>query len=606
MDSDLLDSFPAWVEWAATMLQEKGDSIPAVDDWIPGVPWQDAVHRWARGIADDGGAAEREKAFRAFSSLQAGRPYKLPERFASLTVAHALVSELRRVESDSYLGDMLREEDYPRLAEAIEELQQDFADLVRLVRPEDCPRSWPAISWEICNSYLVGDVSRVFDLLQVVPGLNVLPSADLLVLRGHIRFLSVFDERAGETLADRWEYAGAIWPFGTLGRSGFIDGDYVNAALLFTKARCGEGPIDLKPDLRSAVRDVIADLEKAVDQGASLGVEHRMALGRCYFETARYAEAARHYESVLAGEGLKTFAQRFGKADKQKAVMGMRQEAARCLATALRRAGDNERAKATLRSNLDAFEDRRQGLRELAKVQAVTGDFQGAYESLREASESDPKGTDDWLESTVLALGGIATSRDLARQIERLFDENKPLGRALEKLVATYWPRFTTLCPEAKDEWRKGVLYCYWPSLTDELRLVVRKDSVRHFAIAVEKELEARVFAQFRNVQQAEVRPSRASGEKSDPLEAYLAMARPLTLGQMASALCRAKTDLERKLVEWVRRQHPNLLMSRERLRDIVALRNPTAHGGATGDADPSDAEKWCRVVLDGLGTPGS
>jgi hypothetical protein len=233
---------------------------------------------------------------------------------------------------------------------------------------------------------------------------------------------------------------------------------------------------------------------------------------------------------------------------------------------------------------------------------------------LREEADLDPNVSEQPYASLALSLGEIAHDRsagDLSSAIARRFLERNPaVGSMIDALHDEYWPTYTRLSAEAREEWRMGTtLLHYFSAIEPSQRSKTMQDAVRNFAKSVELEIRS-VFIEFRKSKQqawsAEPENGFAARFESD-LQGKFAKAigssNPelrLTLGEMCGLLSchvKAQSPLLNEFHTWLQSHFPSLVGKVKLIEDVNRVRNPATHASIDPGQTKELIEK-CRQIL--------
>jgi hypothetical protein len=181
----------------------------------------------------------------------------------------------------------------------------------------------------------------------------------------------------------------------------------------------------------------------------------------------------------------------------------------------------------------------------------------------------------------------------------------------VKSLNLELWPAYKSLTDPAREKWLHGCcLMYYMPSLEPAQKAAWYQSAAYNFALAVELEMKARVFGQFKVEVRSNERLRKVANPSSDtetrPFCEYLVSpGRVFTLGNMHWVLknCReSQQSILREFRDWLRKRYPALLEPKGIgvLEDVVDLRNPAGHDIVNPDKT-SKAPSLCLNVLETL-----
>lgn len=590
-----------WIQWSRESLPNTGHYPMLNVAEIKGTtcPWREEIY--TDFTYSDKRA--REKLLTLFENHLSRDPADVSSRFTAVNLHYALSTHAN---DDSEMKTY-----YDVTGVDHEDVRKDFAKnlvyLVRLLPVENCT-DWRTIRWEICNACAIRDWRRARQLHDQLEALDLLELAERQILRGQFNFFVVFSsKKPGNFDPLFWEpnlYYSK--PDDSLGWKGIS----YQFALYFFGLNLGRKFEEDKKQitLDEAERDRISDAANAFDKGLSklpgLSPAYRSMLAGCYFAKGDFGNAAKNYERILEDRNSKILDTEFSKIELFK-----------CIANSYQLAGGTEKAKDALKRCAGEYPTAKGIYKELAKFQAQTADYRSAYESLTKESERDPALGEDWLVSTLLALGSIGgDSAHIATRIERHISSNPQHYESLGSLLKVHWPSMDDLIPEAQGKWIFGSYLILISPVDEQLRLRMAQTAAAHFGTAVELELKSRVFGEFRkHVSRSSDLRSLVSRKNSwvkddDPFRQFLVSQKPnrMTLGQMHRAFkdCeKSNRDILRKFNRWVRQNRPPLLKNLWVLQEIYRIHNAAKHDGSISkeNADAERMPKLCRDFLSEL-----
>ena len=487
-----------------------------------------------------------------------------------------------------------------------EEVREDFAKnmayLVRLLPVDNCT-DWPTIRWEICNACAIRDWGRARQLYDQLEALDLLEPAERQILRGQFNFFVVFGSKK------HWDFDPLFWepklyyskPDDSLGWEGISHEImlYLWGLTFGRKLEVDKKEITLDEAERDRISDAANDFDKGLSKRPDLSPAYRSMLAACYFATGDFWNAAKNYEQVLVDRNSKIFDTEFIKIAMYKRI-----------AASYHLADETEKARDALERCADEFPSAAGIYKELAKFQAQATDYRSAYDSLSKERERDPDFGEDWLVSTLLALGSVGRdSEQIATRVERHLSSNPQLSKGLKSLLNAHWPSLDDLTPEAQVKWISGS--CMILNLpVDELQhRQLAQVAATQFGTAVELELKSTVFGKFRDyVSQSSDVGSRgvkkSSGGEDERCCEFLVSQKPMTLGQMHYVLktCRkSKRDVLRKFKRWVHEKRRPLLNRIWELGEIRDIHNCAKHDEAISKKDAARMPDLCRNFLSEL-----
>ena len=300
--------------------------------------------------------------------------------------------------------------------------------------------------------------------------------------------------------------------------------------------------------------------KRGLSKRPDLSRAYRSMLAACYFAKGDFGNAAKNYERVLADSNSTIFV-----------TEGVKIAIFKCIANSYQLAGDTEKARDALKRCAGEFPSAAGIYKELAKFQAQATDYRSAYDSLSKEHERDPDFGEDWLVSTLLALGSVGRdSEQIATRVERHLSSNPQHSKNLKSLLNAHWPSMDTLTPEAQGKWICGSCLILILPVEEPLHRQLAQAAATQFGTAVELELKSKVFGKFRDYVSRSSDLRSLVGKKSswgkDELFCQFLVSqkpKPMTLGQMHRALkdCeKSKRDICRKFNRWVHENRPSLL----------------------------------------------
>ena len=585
-----------WIQWSRESLPETGDCpmLTVAKIERTACPWQEGIY----SEFTDSDKGSRESLLTWFENHLSRDPADVSSRFTALNLHYALSTHAND-DSEMKTYYDLTGVDHERVRE---DFARNLAYLVRLLPVEDCT-DWRTIRWEICNACAIRDWKRARQLHDQLEALDLLEVAERQILRGQFNFFVVFGSKTcGNFDPLFWEprlYYSK--PDDSLGWEG-ISHEFM---LYFWGLNLGGKLEEVKKEitLDQAERDRISDAANDFDKGLikcpDLSPAYRSMLAACYFATGDFWNAAKNYERVLADSNSKFLDTEFIKIAIFK-----------CIANSYQLAGKTEKARDALKRCADEYPTAKGIYKELAKFQAQETEFKSAYESLSKERERDPAFGEDWLVSTLLALGSVGRdSEQIATRVERHLNSKPQLYEGLKSLVNAHWPSLDDLTPEAQDKWICGSYMILSRSVEERMHGLLVQEVAIPFGTAVELELKSKVFGKFREyVSQSSEIGSRgvkkSSGGEDERCCELLVSQKPMTLGQMHRVLkaCRkSKQDILREFNRWVQENRPPLLKNLRMLGKIYPIHNRAKHGESISKENAAKMPDLCRDFLSEL-----
>ena len=582
-----------WIKWSRESLPETGDYPMLNVAEIKGTtcPWQEEIY--SDFTNSDKGS--RDKLLTLFENHLSRDPADVSSRFTALNLHYALSTHAND-DSDLKSYYDLTGVDH---ADVREDFAKNLAYLVRLLPVENCT-DWPTIRWEICNACAIRDWGRARQLYDQLEALDLLELAERQILRGQFNFFVGFGSKK------RWNFNPLFWepklyyskPYDSLGWEGNFDEFilYSCGLHLARKRKEDEKEITLNEAERDRISDAANDFDKGLTKRPDLSPAYRSMLAACYFATGDFWNAAKNYEQVLVDSNSKIFV-----------TEGIKIAIFKCIANSYQLAGETEKARDALKRCAGEYPTAKGIYKELAKFQAQATDYRSAYESLSKEHERDPDFGEDWLVSTLLALGSVGRdSEQIATRVERHLSSNPQLSEGLESLLNAHWPSLDDLTPEAQVKWISGSCMILNPQVDELQHRQLAQAAATQFGTAVELELKSTVFGKFRDyVSQSSDVGSRgvkkSSGGEDERCCELLVSQKPMTLGQMHRVLkaCKkSERELLRKFNRWVQENRPSLLKNLWMLGKIYRIHNRAKHGESISKENAVRMPDLCRKFL--------
>ena len=590
-----------WIQWSRESLPETGD-YPMLDvAEINGTacPWQEGIYD--EFTHSDRGS--RDKLAALFAIHLSRDSADMNSRFTALNLHYAL---------STYANDDSEMKTYYDLTgvdHVCEDVREDFAEnlayLVRLLPVENCT-DWRTIRWEICNACATRDWERARQLHDQLEALDLLEPAERQVLRGQFNFFVALGSKK------HWEFDPLFWepklyfskPDDSLGWKG-ISHQYIlyfwgqNLGRKFEEDR---KEITLDKAARDRISDAANDFDKGLSKRPDLSPAYRSMLAGCYFAKGDYGNAAKNYKRVLEDRNSKIFDTEFSRIEIFK-----------CIANSYQLEGETEKAKDTLKRCVDEHPTAKGIYKELAKLQAQATHFREACESLTKECERDPTFGEDWLVSTLLALGSIGRdSEQIATRVERHLSSNPQLSDGLKSLLNAHWRSLGDLTPESQWKWICGCYMILNPPVDKLLHRQLSQASVTQFGTAVELELKSMVFGKFRDYvsRSPDLRSlvkNKSYWREDERFFKFLASQEPIKmpLGHMGYRAFKdsnkSRRDILREFSRWVRQNRPSLLKNLWVLEKICDIHNRAKHDRSISEEDARRVPHLCRKFLSAL-----
>ena len=371
---------------------------------------------------------------------------------------------------------------------------------------------------------------------------------------------------------------------------------------LARKRKEDEKEITLDEAERDRISDAANDFDKGLIKRPDLSPAYRSMLAACYFATGDFWNAAKNYERVLAASNSKFLDTEFIKIEIFK-----------CVANSYQLAGETEKARDALKRCAGEFPTAAGIYKELAANQAQAADYSSAYESLTKESERDPAFGEDWLVSTLLALGSVGhNGEQIASRVERHLSANPQLSKGIKSLLNAHWPSLDDLTPEAQVKWISGSYMILNPPVDELQHRQLAQAAATQFGTAVELELKSSVFGKFREYVSRSpelsslVKNKRSWGEDERFFKFLVSKSPRATLGEMHHFLkdCQnSEREIWRKFNRWVRENRLPLLKTKSLslLGEIRDIHNRAKHSGSFSEEDARNMPHLCRRFLSAL-----
>ena len=587
-----------WIKWSRESLPETGDYPMLNVATIKGTtcPWREGIY----SEFTDSDKGSREKLLTLFENHLSRDPADVSSRFTALNLHYALSTHAN---DDSDLKSY-----YDLTGVDHEDVREDFARnlayLVRLLPVENCT-DWRTICWEICNACAIRDWGRARQLYDQLEALDRLEQAEIQILRGQFNFFVVLGSKTGGNFDPQfWEpklhYSK---PDDSLSLE-----EHLHEFMLFSwgfnlarRRKEDEKEITLDEAERDRISDAANDFDKGLTKCPDLSPAYRSMLAACYFAKDDFRNAAKNYEQVLLDSNSTIFVTEPVKIAIFK-----------CIANSYQLAHETEKAKDALKRCAGEYPTAKGIYKELAKFQAQAADYRSAYESLTKECERDPALGEDWLVSTLLALGSVGRDGEqIAIRVETHLNSNPQLSKGLISLLNAHWRSVGDLTPEAQAKWICGSCMILNPPVDELQHRQLAQAAAFQFGTAVELELKSRVFGEFRDYvcQCSGLRSlveNKSSWGEDERFFKFLVSQKPMKmpLGQMHRAFrdCKkSERDILRKFNRWVRQNRPPLLKNLRVLGEICDIHNRAKHDESISEEDARKVPHLCRKFLSAI-----
>ena len=587
-----------WIQWSRDSLPETGD-YPMLDvAEIKGTncPWRENTY----SDFQESDKGSRDKLLVLFENYLSRDPADVSGRFTALNLHYAF--SMHAIDDSEMKGH------YDFLGVDHDGIRKDFAKkmayLVRLLPVEDCTDR-RTIRWEICNACAIRDWERAGRLYDQLEALALLELAEIQVLRGQLNYFVVFDSKTPGNL-DPWFWEPKPYysnPDDSLGWEEDLHEFilYMCGLKPARKRKKDEEEITLDEAERDKISDAANDFEKGLSKRSGFSPAYRSMLAGCYFAKGDFGNAAKNYEQALSDSTYKIFATPFNRIDTYK-----------CIANSYQLADATEKAMDALKQCAVEFPAAKGIYKELAAIQAQAADYRSAYESLARESERDPAFGEDWLVSTVLALGSVGhNSEQIATYVERHLSSNPQLREGIKSLLKAHGRSVDHLVPEAQGKWTCGSCIILNLSVDKQLHGDLAQAAAAQFGTAVELELKSRVFGKFRDYvfRSSDLRSlveNKRLWVREEKFFKFLLTHKPMTmpLGQMHRAFndCKkSNRDILKIFNGWVRQNQPTLLKNLGLLGKICDIHNDAKHEPSISKENAVSMPNFCRDFLSKL-----
>lgn len=600
-----------WIDWARVNLSLQED-IPKITSIGSSLPWSHEPAKLAHRLAGD-----RESLLNIVASLLVSEPTDIHPRFVALTLYAALAGlttpgfhdELvTACAKESGLDDteieMGRSGNFGEYAELIEQYEtsartterafyKHLVTLVGILKLEDVPPEWPYIRWEVLNSYTIRDWERALELYNRAEKSKALEPVAAWVLRGQFRYLVFFGNEI-EIELDSLEWEPSIYG---------QENPECALLLLLSGLRRGRSGRPLEQSDLSWLRHAVTDFENAFAADRRPPDWYQAPLARCLGLIGRARDAAVQYESLLYSEII-------------AGTPALRRLAYGAAASAYHDCGDDRKAINILADFAEDFPSEKGIHLRIAELEAHETNLPAISENLRKERECDPSLEGYWWVSPLIVAGETWTETDRTKV------RATPEYEQLCSLLKEYWPPFSLMSQDGRDEWACGEID--WLSLETKpawnpLRQRRLAKVAEAFARAVELELASRVFETFRkfalsNPTISSLASNLPQGTDGKELAVLAAISLPQseferrdpTLGEMAHVVNKCTVrghPLWVQFHEWVVAKFPKLLAQAENLMPLNRFRRQVAHGHVP-DSSPVAIRAICRNIIEALSPP--
>ncbi len=598
-DEQVAEEVRSWIEWTQRHLSLSED-IPALYctslsqpsavgepnyEWPPWSDWANDLYLSLPDPDKKKPIEGMEQILRYFANELASDPAHVATRFTALHFCYSAAT----------FESPMKDEEVSHFRRAF---LGDLNTLVGLLPVDECPNDWRTIKWEILNSLVIRDWDRAQRLYNYAELVGALNTARILLLRGQLDFLVVFDA-GNEKLADAPQWSPEV----------FDDG---NEDLIFSIFESALLTTDNHDEDASSVQKqrILAaryDLEKVLALETPVPRVYGAMLARCCFALGEFRKAAENYQefvgtaAVLTKRDMEMYRELiFGdtsvyvemvihKREPLYIKKDFRPRVLYSTAKSFQLAGEAEKALKVLSTWLNDYPEDSSAFLCVAEVEAQRGRYQEAYRSLKKAVDLNPILERDLKTKLALALGGVPhTTADFSSHAEAFLKTRLEVAELIDSLHNEFWPAYSQLSDEARRAWRKAVtLMHYFPMLEPSQKSTLFESGAEAFAKAVELEPKIEVFGLFR----VEVRKDRDllslanKGlllKETEMFASYLVQNGKLTLGSMCVVLGQCRTSsapIFQRFNAWLQKRHSILLGRLNILRQVVDVRNPATHG---------------------------
>jgi len=364
--------------------------------------------------------------------------------------------------------------------------------------------------------------------------------------------------------------------------------DQINALVLFEAGMCdADRELALNDSSKSVLLDAAHDLQKAFLTLPALPYPYRAVLGRCYYCTGRFHDAAEQYGALLQAQG------RSGQPKADRKLFAS-------LSLSYRHAGETERAKETLDRWAREVPNEKGVYLRLAELEAQSANYQGVVEYLRKEMDRNPTADADWKVSALLALG---STEETSKSVDAL--KGMPFWQPACTILENYWPAFSKLGEGAREQWVGGVVLNHLLDLPEKTRLRMAAEAC---ARAVEIELRDRIFRQYRKhvAERTALKSAVEQGlgdHRASKFREFLVRDGFLSLGEMVWILRKSGGIAEpifKEFQGWLSRSQRRLMQNLGQLDPVLVFRSPAVHEGLT-KADPVEVIRSCKAAIEAL-----
>src|SRR5271157_2845215 len=256
----LREEVGAWIEWARRELPRDGNIPPIFNTYEPWESWWSNSGdppwiSWFYGCPFEDIDQEGPQLLSTFEESFLADPSEVAARFVALSIYYSL-AHLPSVYAEGFVS------------EARDRHAKNLAYLTCLVPAEDC-HDWRTTRWEILNAYVISDWDRALELYNRAERLNLLPLAEIQVLRAQFRFLAAFGKATQPSL-DSLFWPPDVYSPGSVCSECLYLGGLTSAKRKYAFANCDN----------EMLRHAAVDLETALAQRDDLSPAYRAVLAR--------------------------------------------------------------------------------------------------------------------------------------------------------------------------------------------------------------------------------------------------------------------------------------------------------------------------------------
>jgi hypothetical protein len=569
------DQVLQWAEWTRAKYATSLTPLPGYDDSTS--PWAEVRWNLLEAIASDAPERHRTAFTTALQHLSLTREFDRTSRYVCLNSLYQLWSFGENELYGDHIGDYERADRYPTLDNGIEWLRAQLTEQVEALPIAKIPDVWDRLGWEVSGSCLVRSFDRGRAILDRAAAHGVLARRKLRQMRGRLLFLAASSNEPSWNSSDA-ELAAVNWLPGLPAQSDlerFVGSIFIldRTAAPPTFEACSEDELSL-------YRDAAADVESLhAPHGAHPEWEECAILARCLFALRRFRDAAQEYDSVASSVGLGL------KGDERARVKALWSSE-----RAYESGGLYPEAERVAGQLADLEPEDREPRLTMARLRAREGDYVGAYKIIAGFLDPESGASDDWLLSTIKALGRIAEDPEHATRIRALIESQQRLKSGVAELTLQYWPEFAALPESVKDCWLIADIAVHFFGVAADVEPMLSAYACAQYVTAVERLLDAVIFREYaklaRDLPGALIdarfgtgRNVRGLGVRE--LSGFLLGTARLSFGDMGVVLRHAPAASEeplRGLGAWLRERHPALLGRAQEIKRLADLRNVAVH----------------------------